>query len=771
MKQFVTSVVMVVLSISFAAAQVYPTVSIHDLQFVSSDSLLKCDTLGINAGLAGWTKQTSLYYLSHTNNVRDTVEVVGMVIVPPKIIAFTGPGGPPSGATPPWNGAGAYNIILKDTVAGSTAWSSVFVRPAAAADTLALYQAGYLGLNAGDIIRLRGYIDEFPSSSMASYTEFVPVTQNFILSTTMPDGPLEILGHKTPPPPIPVTPALFMNGAYPSGKVTFSTGEALEDCYVQMTNLKVSAIVNSTNGTFAVQDAQGNEVAMLDASTWFSLRGHANAASTYIMPNIGQVVDTIRGYISTNSGSEAARGYRINPCYRGDVVFGKVFPGVSTHRRNPVALTPTDTAVVSIKAFKQSGAGAATVKKVILKYSLNNGPWIPDTMVGPAADSSWTGSIPPEPANTFVKYFCVAIDTVGSTSIYASAAGGSAFSDTSQGFFFYTVLNRPTTIYDVQYTPYTNGYSGLLGAVVTINGVVTADTSNLSLTSNGTTPWYIQNGNSPWNGIWVSGIDTLLSPIHLGDSVSVTGTVQEYLNGTTGSVGRVTRIGNASAVSKLGSGKALPNPVISTTNSFNASNGSPAAEPYEGMLVRFNNVTVTDTAPTFSDKTEFIINDGSGPVVVRGSDGKNKYSNTPGDTVYGKTILKPGDRFTYVQGIIYFSFNQYKLVPRGNSDFGAYNTAVSRVGDAVPSTFALSQNYPNPFNPSTKIEFDIPKSGNVSLKIYNLLGQHVATLFEGHSIAGHFVVTFDAGHLASGMYIYRLNSSAGALTKKMLLLK
>lgn len=778
MKRIVRCVVLLLLAAWVASAQNYPTVSIHDLQFVPADSLLKCDTLGVNAGLAGWTKQTSAHHLTHTGGVRDTVEIVGQVIIPAKIVAFTGIGGPASGTPPPWNGAGGYNIVLRDTGAGSGAWSYIFLRtgtnpttnsPDNAADTIALYQAGFLGLNPGDIIRMRGYVDEFPSSSMASYTLFVPIARNFVTSATMPTGPLEILGHK-PVPPLPLTDAgAFMKGTFPSGRVMFSTGELLEDSYVQLTNLKVSSIVNGTNGTFSMIDNNGNEIAMLDASTWFSLRGHRNSLSTYAAPSVGRVVDTIRGIITTNSGSESARGYRISPCFPGDIVFGKVYPGISTHRRNPVALTDTDSAVISIKAFKQTDG--LDVKTVQLHYSINNGPWVLRTMGGPAVDSTWTGSIPPQTANAGVRYFCTAADSVGNTAIYASAAGGSVGSDTSQGFFFYTVLNRPLTIQDVQYTPYSNGYSPLLGAIVTINGVVTADTSDLSLTSSGTTPWYIQNGNAPWSGIWISGFDSLLSPIRKGDSVSVTGTVQEYLNGTTGSVGRVTRIGNTTALSKIASGKVVPIPVSLTTGAFNASNGSPLAEPYEGMLVRFNSVTVTDIAPTFADASEYTINDGSGPVIVRAADGKSRYSNLKGDIAYGKTIVNVGDRFSYMQGIIYFSFNQYKFVPRGNSDFGAYTSGVSPEGTLVPAKFALSQNYPNPFNPSTKIEYDVPKSGAVSLRIYNMLGQEVATLVNSDLTAGHYAIQFNASRLPSGMYLYRLCSASGVMVKKMLMLK
>ncbi len=91
--------------------------------------------------------------------------------------------------------------------------------------------------------------------------------------------------------------------------------------------------------------------------------------------------------------------------------------------------------------------------------------------------------------------------------------------------------------------------------------------------------------------------------------------------------------------------------------------------------------------------------------------------------------------------------------------------------DLGPGDFVLSQNYPNPFNPTTTIDYSIPKSGFVKLKVYNLLGQHVADLFNGNERAGKHHVVFDASKLASGVYYYKLESNSQVTTKKMLLLK
>ncbi len=89
----------------------------------------------------------------------------------------------------------------------------------------------------------------------------------------------------------------------------------------------------------------------------------------------------------------------------------------------------------------------------------------------------------------------------------------------------------------------------------------------------------------------------------------------------------------------------------------------------------------------------------------------------------------------------------------------------------VVKEFALDQNYPNPFNPSTEINFAMPKSADVQLSVYNILGEKVAELVNGKMVAGNHSVNFNATNLASGMYIYRLEAGSFVSVKKMLLLK
>lgn len=100
------------------------------------------------------------------------------------------------------------------------------------------------------------------------------------------------------------------------------------------------------------------------------------------------------------------------------------------------------------------------------------------------------------------------------------------------------------------------------------------------------------------------------------------------------------------------------------------------------------------------------------------------------------------------------------------------DTTVVGVEDfAVPTEYALEQNYPNPFNPTTIIRFGLPEQSNVTLKVYNLLGQEVATLLNTVKAAGWHEVNFNASSLSTGLYIYRIEATNFVSIKKMMLVK
>ena len=155
----------------------------------------------------------------------------------------------------------------------------------------------------------------------------------------------------------------------------------------------------------------------------------------------------------------------------------------------------------------------------------------------------------------------------------------------------------------------------------------------------------------------------------------------------------------------------------------------------------------------------------------------------------GKSVSSQWEKIGFVAG--YGTTSDPRIYSFTDNDLknGTYNYRLKQIdfdgsfsfSNAVevdvnaPLTFSLNQNYPNPFNPSTQIDYSIPKDGFVSLKVYNTIGQEVATLVNGNVQAGSHEVTFNPESMgvsiSSGAYYYRLESDGRALVKKMMVLK
>ncbi len=138
-----------------------------------------------------------------------------------------------------------------------------------------------------------------------------------------------------------------------------------------------------------------------------------------------------------------------------------------------------------------------------------------------------------------------------------------------------------------------------------------------------------------------------------------------------------------------------------------------------------------------------------------------------------------GYRTRYIQPLSANTFPRNYTAPQDTwlknpplpAETAPFTTDVKQDGNGIPVVYTLDQNYPNPFNPTTNIRYSIPEAAKVTLKVFNLLGQEVATLVNEQQQAGKFIAKFEANRLASGVYFYKLEAGKFSETKKMMLLK
>ncbi|MBE7478095.1 MAG: T9SS type A sorting domain-containing protein [Ignavibacteriales bacterium] len=586
--------------------------------------------------------------------------------------------------------------------------------------------------------------------------EFNNTTQGDVLLT--PVTPVSII-QQLPKRPDPIE--LSITDFYDDSVLVLS--EKYEGEYVILRNV-ITSDRNTSNGTFRINDANGNYMYMYDQSGYFTLRSHRlTGLTTYQPPVDGTTLSYIRGLIQTRFTGTAI-GYHIIPLYPGDIQIGVTPPSISTVKRNLAHVLTNQSVNVSANVTDDGN-----VDSVKLYYRIDGGNYSAVNMT-PGSGSSYSGTIPGVNSDSaLVDYYIWSKDNDGNVSTMPAAI--------SNVQYFYLVLNRDVTIQDVQYNPFGTDVSGYNGYRVPLTGVVTADTNDCTPTY--ALRIYMQNGQGPWSGIQVGTRGTNGSTIRgfqKGQLVTVNGLVwDESITPTF----NVTRIDSITSVQIISSGNPLPTPEIVQTNTIGTGGfGEVQREQWESVLIRYNNVTVTNENADFpSNFGEMYVSDGSGDTRVELEDGNHDYHNLSDPTrLY---YVKTGSTFDALQGILYYSFGNYKLVPRNNDDFIGYDPVSVENEGTIPDEYQLSQNYPNPFNPATRINFSLPFESNVRLSVFNILGQEIKILVDNQvQPVGNYNLTFDASDLPSGIYFYRLIASSSedngrnfVDVKKMMLIK
>ena len=294
--------------------------------------------------------------------------------------------------------------------------------------------------------------------------------------------------------------------------------------------------------------------------------------------------------------------------------------------------------------------------------------------------------------------------------------------------------------------------SAVAGQIVTIKGVIH---SKYDVFGNHV---YLQEVNeppgarTPYNGLEVY-LPAYLPQLAEGDIVIISDTQTEYFNMTS-------FVQPFYYFEKVSSGNTVLAPEVITIGDMS----DPSVwEPYEGALVRVENVTVVERAGAWNFYDWSVTQDDLNWLKI----------GDMGDYSYVEGL----DDVLNITGTLRYEFGNFVLMPRRDADIEIlYQNPLGADDLPAGAKIALAQNHPNPFNPSTKISFVLAEPGEARLEIFDTAGRLVQTLLAGQLDAGdHSFVwtgaTAAGDQASSGLYYYRLTANGESETRKMLMLK
>ena len=711
-----------------AFAQNY--VSITDINYVSPTDLAACD-------------DTSAY-------LGQTIITRGVVVTPGNVSEVAS--GSVTGGSRPF-------IFIQDTAVGgqSTPFAGIEVMGVYTSSTGALQvPATFTQALPGDIVEVKGIVGEYNGSNQLSLADansfsIVSVTSDPVVSDTITVGDLND--------------AQFVNNV--------ATGEQYEGSFVTLTDVTVTSVVYFSGNRVSVNvaDANGNSINLSDRflaqkmTSWSTVNPNSPQTQGAFAPPVpGTFYTSISGVVRHDANGctgDNGRGYELNAFAASHYDIGYAPPYIANFERDPSVPTSNQDAelLCSITDFDGSVDSVAIAWSAIDTQSVANFTVAPMTLVSGTTDE-YTFEIPKQADGTLVRYYIYAADNDGNVSYYPSTP----ITQSVPNVDFYTVRDNGLSIPDIQFTFNANGASTLAAQEVTVTGIVTASTKIGDLGY-----LYLQDENATaWGGIWCVGLG--LNSYYRDEEVTVTGIVEEYFG--------MTRL-NVSASSKTGN-KATITPII-IDPSDSASYANFGWEPYESMLVRYEDpqggqLSISQTNLGFGDyavSTSATAALSKSARILAGRQATTAYSslnvqlvtdtsyaNLDGEMNVTPIVVDNSMTFDAVEGILFYGFSNFRLLPRNNNDFIGASVTLDSISVAT-SPIGLDEwaagnlkVYPNPATDRILLE----SQGAGVWTINTVLGQEVMR----QSTQGSSRIDVSAWN--AGTYVARFSGSEGAGT-------
>ena len=508
------------------------------------------------------------------------------------------------------------------------------------------------------------------------------------------------------------------------------TGEQYEGRLIQIDSVWVESVDYFSGGTrvsFVVRNAAGCK---MNVSDRFLVQRLPANGGTFVPPVVGDFYCKIQGVLSHSKNDcpgFTGRGYELYPFDASNYEICSAAPSIFNITRTPTAPTSTDSVQICADITDLDGICSATLYYVT-GVGGSSYTSVPMSLL---SGDTYCAKIPPQPDGTFVKYYVCAEDCAPTPNM----ACNPDVPGTSDPLF-YTVRDAGLTIYDVQFVPssFSSGASGYEGMDVTVEGVVTASAESDNLG----TVFIQEEGAIAWAGLWLVN-DASLTTLDVGDKVTVTGTIEENFGFTRMDVSSVTPSGTGTIT-----------PVELAPETFTAYDFS-TNEAYEAMLIKLANSTPGDSIYTVdanpdapSNFAEWRVGSdkfdpANGSLAQSGRQTSSSISSLNVSYVNDATwevtdgmmnvpvcVATVGDAFSSITGIMYYSFGDFKLLPRNNADFENGPSCIV-IGKDEPFAGSSFSAYPNPATSTLNIAYDLQgNASHLTVTVYDLMGTKVA---------------------------------------------
>lgn len=632
MKKQLLAITLLAATVSLKAQNPYPIIPIDSVQYVSPQKLSATPSVDI-PDYINPTFQNPTY--------RDTVRFDGIVVSDPKTYGLSS------------NRKAAYVQKL-----GGGPWSGVLVMcnpqvyPTATRPTLANFLTEtkfYENMIPGSKVRVTGRFDAFDRETQMNLMRDIPGSINAVEQ-------LDLNSYQPVYTEITIDSVMTGNptaGNWIQNKVE---GEKWEGVLVELKNVVINtrSPFGGTRWNWSVMDANGNQIDVRDMSAYF--RNDDNEDVNPKIPNdfsplpIGTVLSSLKGVITEYQISGIFR-YGITPMNPSDVVPCTVCPPtIGQTKREPIAASQNDAITITASVLSDTVVSSARIF-----YALNKNYNFTQVNMTKNNDETWSGVIPAQPADSIVRYYIQATDGRGLTSVIQEEKS------------FLIVNGGLTQISTLQYS--NNATLGTIWTGDSLTGMdIKAVVTGVRL-PNYTT---IQQGQGPNSAIFIRN-NNVTEAWDIGDSVKITaGLIREDFN--------VTTLFNVTG-EVLAKGVALPQPEMNLPIDSFRLNNIRFARPWEGVLMKWDSVFVSSVnadSAAGNNFGEWSFNKNSTDTLgLRADDAGPGLSNINRNLIMHQNLEG-------VTGVMYFSFSNFKLLPRNLKDISLCSF------DSVKPTFVNS---------------------------------------------------------------------------------